>query len=143
MDHSFGDRTPWGDQDSTALTVAAESGAERRLSGVIMGGRPEIVRLGEGVELLRQGEEGTDVFLVLDGVLDVSVDGDVVAEVGPGAVLGERAALEHGRRSATVTTRTAARLARVPASSLEPGGLGEVAQEHRREEQGPGGGNGG
>jgi hypothetical protein len=140
MDHSFGDRTPWGDQDSAALTVAAESGAERRLSGVIMGGAPEIVRLDEGSEVLRQGEEGTDVYLVLDGVLDVGVDGDVVAEVGPGAVLGERAALEHGRRSATVTARTPVRLARVPASSLDPGGLGEVALEHRREEQGPGGG---
>ena len=135
MDHSFGDRTPWGAQDSPALTVAAESAAERSLSSGIMRGGvpPEVVRLPEGAEVCRQGEEGTDVHLVLDGVLDVSVDGDVVAELGPGAVLGERAVLEGGRRSATVTARTPVRLARVPASALDLDGLRSVAQEHRRE----------
>lgn len=135
MDHSFGDRTPWGAQDSPALTVAAESAAERSLSSGIMRGGvpPEVIRLPEGAEVCRQGEEGTDVHLVLDGVLDVSVDGDVVAELGPGAVLGERAVLEGGRRSATVTARTPVRLARVPASALDLDGLRSVAQEHRRE----------
>lgn len=135
MGHSFGDRTPWGDQDSPALTVAAESAAERSLSASIMRGQatPEVVRLPEGTEVLRQGEEGTDVHLVLDGVLDVMVDGDVVAELGPGAVLGERAALEGGRRSATVTARTPVRLARVPSAALDPQALDAVAREHRRE----------
>lgn len=147
MDHSFGDRTPWGDQDSPALSVAAESAAERRLSGSIMGGEvaPHVVRLPEGSTVLRQGEEGTDVHLVLDGILQVSVDGEVVAEVGPGAVLGERAALEHGRRSATVTACTPVRLARVPAAVLDPAGLHAVARGHRREKrrgEGGAGGNG-
>lgn len=136
MDHSFGDRTPWGDQDSPALTVAAESAAERSLSSSIMTGgvAPEVIRLPEGTAVVRQGDVGTDVHLVLDGVLDVRVDGDVVAELGPGAVLGERAVLEGGRRSATVTARTAVRLARVPATALDLDALRSVAQEHRRED---------
>ncbi|MGD8200790.1 cyclic nucleotide-binding domain-containing protein [Ornithinimicrobium sp. W1679] len=137
MDHSFGDRTPWGDQDSPALTVAAESAAERELSSAIMRGgqKPELLRLPEGTEVVRQGTEGTDVHLVLDGVLDVSVDGDPVAELGPGAVVGERAVLEGDRRSATVTARTPVRLARVPASALDLEALRSVAAEHRREER--------
>ena len=136
LGRSFGDRTPWGAQDSPALAVAAESATERALSTRIMRGGPppEILRLPEGAVVVRQGDEGTDVHLVLDGVLEVRVDDDVVGEVGPGAVLGERAALEGGRRSATVTARTPVRLARVPASTLDREALAEVAREHRREE---------
>lgn len=139
LDHSFGDRTPWGSQDSPALTVAAESAAERSLSGMIMRGEasPTIVTVQAGQNVVRQGDEGTDVHLVLDGVLDVTVDGDVLAELGPGAVIGERAALEGGRRSATVTARTPVRLARVPASSLDREALGAVADAHRREDRVP------
>jgi CRP-like cAMP-binding protein len=36
--------------------------------------------------LFRQGEHGTSVVLVLDGVFDVRVDGHVVGRVGPGTV---------------------------------------------------------
>ncbi len=132
LDESFGPRTPWGEADSPALTVAAESGAERAVSGAIMrhGARSAVVRVPEGTTLVTQGEEGTDVHLVLDGVLDVEVDGCVVAQLGPGAVMGERAALEGGRRSATVVARTPARLVRVPHAALEPEALRAVAEEH-------------
>lgn len=135
MQHSFGARTPWGDQDSPVLAVAAESAAERALSTRIMRGAtaPQMLRLREGTELLRQGEPGTEVFLVLDGVLDVLVDGDLVAELGPGAVVGERAVIEGGLRTSTVTARTAVRVARVPGAALDPDELRAVAEVHRRE----------
>ena len=35
---SFGDRTPWGEQDSPAVVAAVESALERSLSGAIMSG---------------------------------------------------------------------------------------------------------
>jgi CRP-like cAMP-binding protein len=54
---------------------------------------------------MRTGEEGRELFLILDGTVDVEVDGDVVAEIGPGAVVGERAPLEGGKRTATVWHR--------------------------------------
>lgn len=140
MDHSFGPRTPWGDQDSEALAVQAESAVERTLSQRIMAGEgraPEVRRLEQGKVLVRQGEPGEEVFLVLDGVLRVLVDGDCVAEVGPGAVVGERAALEGGRRSSSVEALTPVRLAVVPAGALDEDHLREVAAGHRRED-GPG-----
>ncbi len=141
MDHSFGDRTPWGQADSPALTVAAESAAERALSGLVMSGEsaPTVTAVSEGTALVRQDEAGSEVFLVLDGVLDVVVDGQTVAELGPGAIVGERAVLEGGRRTASVVARTAVRVAVVDGSRLDPALLEPVAREHRREEQGPAG----
>ena len=35
--------------------------------------------------LVEQGAEGTDMYLLLDGVLAVEVDGVAVAQVGPGS----------------------------------------------------------
>ena len=104
-----GRHTPWGDEDTPALVTAVESALERELSGQIMrsGTKPEIRRLKEGELLTRQGAEGHELFLLLDGVLSVEVDGEAVAEVGPGAIVGERAALEGGRRSSTLKALTA------------------------------------
>ena len=64
FNHSFGDRTPWGEQDSPAVVAAVESALERSLSGAIMhgGAKPEIRTLKEGDTLVRQGEAGTDVL---------------------------------------------------------------------------------
>ena len=54
-------------------------------------------RLETGETLTEQGAQEDDLFLLLDGILDVEVDGKVVAQVGPGAMLGERAAFSGGR----------------------------------------------
>jgi len=129
FNHSFGDRTPWGDQDAPAVVAAVESALERTLSSSIMRGdaKPAISNLAAGDTLLEQGEEGTDVFLILDGIFVVEVDGEPVAEIGPGAVVGERAGLEGGRRTATLVARSAARVARVPADALDPDALGALS----------------
>ena len=102
--HSFGKHTPWGDQDSPALVTAVETALERELAGHIMrgGGKSSIRKLKEGALLTEQGATGDDVFLLLNGVLNVEVDGEPLAEVGPGAILGERAALEGGVRTSTL-----------------------------------------
>ena len=42
------------------------------------------------------------MFMLLDGVLQVEIDGEPVAEIGSGAVLGELAVLGDGRRTATL-----------------------------------------
>ncbi|MDQ2981860.1 MAG: cyclic nucleotide-binding domain-containing protein, partial [Actinomycetota bacterium] len=70
----------------------------------------------------------------LDGVLSVEVDGEPVAEVGPGALLGERALLEGGRRTATLRAATPARVAVVPADAIDEAALPELAAAHRREQ---------
>src|SRR6478609_9300387 len=133
---SFGDRTPWGAQDSPAVTAAVESALERSLSRAIMAGgtKPKIRTVAAGENLVRQGEAGTDVFLILDGIFVVEVDNEVVAEIGPGAVVGERAALLNGQRTATLWARTPGRVASVPSGALDPGALGSLAATHRRGE---------
>jgi CRP-like cAMP-binding protein len=83
--------------------------------------------------LVVQGDEGKDMYLLLDGVLSVEVDGSPVAQVGPGTVLGERALLEGGRRTATLRAVTACRVAAASGSELSPEMLSELAAGHRRE----------
>jgi CRP-like cAMP-binding protein len=73
------------------------------------------------------------LFLVLDGVLDVQVDGVSLGDLGPGAIVGERAIVEKSARTATLVARTAVRVADAPAGALDPAALAELAQEHRRE----------
>ncbi|WP_426567021.1 cyclic nucleotide-binding domain-containing protein [Angustibacter sp. McL0619] len=137
--HSFGTRTPWGEQDSRALVAAAESDLERQMSGEIMraGQRPRVRRLRAGEVLTRQGELGDELYLLLDGVLSVDVDGRAVAEVGPGAVLGERALLEQGRRTSTLTAVTPVRVAVAPGEAVDVQRLTDLARSHRREESVP------
>jgi len=117
---SHTDNTPWGDEDSPAVVAAAESALERELSRGVLRGTEKLERrkLGEGEVLVEQGDEGDDVYLLLDGVLAVEVDGEPVAEMGPGTILGERASLEGGKRTATLRARTKARVAVVPADLL-------------------------
>jgi hypothetical protein len=136
FNNSFGERTPWGEQDSPAIVAAVESALERSLSGAIMrgGAKPTIRSIAEGERLVQQGQPGTDVFLILDGIFVVEVDDRQVAEIGPGAVVGERAALANGKRTATLWARTQGRVASVPADVLDTGALGSLAATHAREE---------
>ncbi len=132
---AFGKYTPWGDRDSKALVTAVESALERELSTVIMrgGAKPEVRSYKSGATLVAQGDEGTDLFLLLDGVVSVRVDDEAVAELGPGAILGERAVLEGGRRTASLIASTACRVAVARAEQVDRAALEELAQGHRRE----------
>ncbi|HET9975133.1 MAG TPA: cyclic nucleotide-binding domain-containing protein [Streptosporangiaceae bacterium] len=133
---SFGRHTPWGDEDSPALVTAVETALEQSLSVQLMhgGAKPRISHLEPGADLVRQGDFGQDVFLILDGVIRIERDGERLAEYGPGAMLGERAALEGGTRTATLAAVTRCRVAAVPAVQLDPSDLAELATGHRREE---------
>jgi hypothetical protein len=136
--HSFGKHTPWGDQDSPALVTAVETALERELAGHIMrgGGKSSIRKLKQGALLTEQGATGNDVYLLLNGVLEVEVDGEPIAEVGPGAILGERAALEGGVRTSTLRALTKATVAVVKADQLAEDQLAELSAGHRREVSG-------
>jgi CRP-like cAMP-binding protein len=96
--------------------------------------KPRIVRVQAGTVLAHQGEVGTDVFLILDGVVRVERDGERLAEYGPGALLGERGSLEGGARTSSNVAVTACRVATVPASALSAEALEELAKGHRRED---------
>lgn len=133
---AFGRHTPWGDVESPALVSEVETALERQLSRQIMrgAGKPEQRRLRPGDQLTTQGEPGTELFLLLDGVLRVDVDGEPVAEVGPGAVLGERALLHEGVRTATLTATTRCLVAVADPSTLSDEMLTELSLGHHRED---------
>ena len=96
--------------------------------------KPSTRRVKEGDLLTEQGAAGDEVFLLLDGVLRVEVDGELVAEVGPGAILGERAVLEGGTRTASLRAVTAARVAVAGPDDIDRDALAELAEGHRRED---------
>jgi hypothetical protein len=137
---SFGKHSPWGDEDSPALVTAVESALERTLSVQLMHGaaKPGISRFSAGDTLVRQGEPGTSVYLVLDGVIRVEHDGEPLAEYGPGAILGERAHLEGGVRTSTLMAVTSCRVASVEARQFDHDALVELSGGHRREDAGRG-----
>jgi hypothetical protein len=134
---AFGSHSPWGDEDSPALVSEVETALERELSRHIMrgGGKPSIGKVGEGKTIVEEGDEGADVFLVLDGVVSVEVAGTALGQLGPGAVLGERALLEGGRRTATLRAVTPCRIATISGDQLDPGLLAALSSGHRREER--------
>jgi len=127
--------TPWGNSDSPALITAVATALERELAVQVMqeGTKPHIRKLEAGQTLTEQGEPGSDLSLLLDGVLDVEVDGSVVAQVGPGALLGERAVLEGGLRTATLRAVTAATVAVASEDSIDRRALEQLATGHKRE----------
>ncbi|MGG5258116.1 cyclic nucleotide-binding domain-containing protein [Phycicoccus avicenniae] len=133
--HAFGHRTPWGDEDSPAVVAEASTDLERQLSEEIMGGAaPGVRRLDPGDLLTRQGEPGDELFLVLDGMLEVDVNGEVLGRVGPGAVLGERSLLEGGRRTATLRADTRVTVAVAGRDAVDTSRLAALAEGHRRED---------
>jgi len=135
IDDAFGERTPWGAYDSPALVKQVESELERELSQlVISNGKPKRHSLAKGKTLIEQGQPGDDLYLVLDGMFAVEVDGKQVAEIGPGAIVGERAILESGNRTATLRALTTCRVASVPRRYADGKELVEIAAGHRREE---------
>jgi CRP-like cAMP-binding protein len=132
---THGENTPWGEEDSQAFVVEVESALERELSSTIMrsGAASKPSRLDVDATLTEQGEPGDELYLLLDGVLAVEVDGETVAEVGPGAILGERAVVEVGKRTATLRAVTPAKVVSVSADQVEPSALEELAATRRGE----------
>jgi hypothetical protein len=130
---AHGERTPWGDEESEAFVTAAESALEREISRELMAGKsiPERRTLDAGETLVEQGAPGDELYLVLDGVLGVEIDGEDVAEIGPGAIVGEKALLEGGARTATLRAQTRCRIAVIPGELIDRQELEELAATRR------------
>jgi hypothetical protein len=126
--------TPWGTEQSSEFIALAESALERGISQRVMGAHPRVRSVKAGTMLTEQGDRDDTVFLILDGVFDVDVGGQTVAEVGPGAVVGERGSLE-GRRSATLRARSDGRVVALAPTSLTHEERDQLAATHRREDE--------
>ena len=132
--------SPWRGHENEVLAAEAETALERRLSLTIMrtGGRPpRITSVRAGDTIFAEGETADDIVLVLDGMVEVEAAGAVLARLGPGSVLGERASLEQGRRTATIRALTNCRIVSYLAADLSAKDLHELAAGHHREDQQP------
>ena len=74
----------------------------------------------EGQSLATEGEGGLNFFVVESGSVDVSVGGEVVATLGPGASFGEVALVDKSARSATVTATSPMVAYALPVWSFRP-----------------------
>jgi hypothetical protein len=137
---SFGRYTPWGNEESTVLMTAVESALERVLSTRIMRGgarRPKVRAVKPDATLVSQDHHGDHLYLLLDGVVRVEKDGVTLAEYGPGALLGERASLEGGRRTASLVAVTPCRVAVASPRDFAASDLEHIAAGHRHESPAP------
>ena len=73
------------------------------------------------------------MYLLLDGIVRVTVDDEPVAELGPGAVVGERSLLEGRGRTSTLRAITDARVAVVAKDQVSTAAMAELAKAHKRE----------
>jgi hypothetical protein len=130
---AHGEHTPWGDEDSDPFIAQAESALERQLTRDLFAGGTKLERrkLDEDETLVEQGEPGEELYLLLDGVLAVELDGEEIAEVGPGAILGEGALVGDGKRMATLRACTRARVAVIPADAIDREAMETLAADRR------------
>lgn len=130
---AHGNSTPWGDEESETFVTASETALERELSRQMISQGVSLERrsLSMGDTLVEQGEQGRDMFLLLDGMLGVEVDEEQVAEIGPGAILGEGALLGDGTRLATLRARTTCRVGVIPPDVIERSAMRQLATTRR------------
>jgi CRP-like cAMP-binding protein len=72
--------------------------------------RFEAKEVGPGVRLVGEGTTGLAFFVISEGEAVVTAGGVEIASLGPGDFFGEMAMLGSGRRTATVTTTSPARV---------------------------------
>lgn len=94
----------------------------------ILGGNIAPRAFTEGAVMLREGDAGDSLFVVVSGEVDVSIrEGDAdkgaarwLARLGPGDIVGEMSLMTGARRSATVSAVTPVIVLDVTKSAIEP-----------------------
>lgn len=73
-----------------------------------------------GEAVVRQGDPGSSLFIVMQGELKVSIDGEQVGTLAGGEIFGEMSLLTGENRKATVTAATEAHLVEILKEDIEP-----------------------
>ena len=73
---------------------------------------PRICEAGETI--FREYDMGAEMYVVLEGEVDLAIGPTGVETLGPGEPFGEMALIDQAPRTATATARTACRLAVIP-----------------------------
>ena len=77
------------------------------------------VRAEPGEALMEQGSLPYEIFVIEDGTVEVLRDGEPIATLGPGDIVGEMGLMEQERRMATVRATTPVRAVALHADDLE------------------------
>jgi CRP-like cAMP-binding protein len=72
----------------------------------LIAGLAEDLQFAPGTALVREGEPGSEAFLIIVGTASVTIGDREIAVLGPGDHFGELALLDVAARQATVTART-------------------------------------
>ena len=67
----------------------------------------DLIRIDAGKVIFTEGDPGGVVYVVLDGMVELRVNGQLVETVEPGGILGEMALIEQAPRVATATAKIA------------------------------------
>lgn len=94
------------DSKADALAKTPLFGSLPRGALVALAKATEDMEVEEGKVLAREGDIGQEFFVVVDGEVLVTKDGEEIRRLGPGDFFGEIALLEDVRRTATVTAAT-------------------------------------
>ena len=70
------------------------------------------VQLAPGEFLYREGDKADDMYVLLEGALDIRV-GEYVKTAGEGALIGQAALIEERPRAANAVAKSACRLAQI------------------------------
>lgn len=80
----------------------------------------QVRNIEKGVEIIREGSTGEDMYIILKGKVDIIAGGHKVAELKPGNFFGEMSLIDRSPRSATVKTITDCKMLRITRSEFFP-----------------------
>jgi CRP-like cAMP-binding protein len=70
------------------------------------GSQMKPTRIESGTDIFREGDHGDRMYIVSEGVVELSVKGKVIATVSKGGIFGEMALIDDKPRSATARAKT-------------------------------------
>ena len=79
----------------------------------------ELVEFPAGAVILREGDPGNHMYVVMEGELSVLIKDKVIATASPGEIVGEMALINTATRTATVVADTHCVLADIDQSSFD------------------------
>jgi CRP-like cAMP-binding protein len=72
----------------------------------LLPGDAHLTSLQAGHVIFAQGDPGDFMYVVVEGDVQVLIEGKAIERVGPGGIVGEMALIDAGARSATAITKT-------------------------------------
>lgn len=91
------------------------------LASITSARRGRLISVQAGSNLVEEGDEAKELYILMRGLLEVVVEGRVIQTIQPGEVIGEMALLlgSETRRTATVRAHTFCQAAAIPAEKFD------------------------